>query len=149
VQALYEGDRREVGPTPRLLLEGLPKCGGGHEWREVARSQVVEACLLPDLPMVDRSERTLSLYRTAIERGCHPKTWRPELYALLHSKTGGLCVICREPVELGIKSGPLGHDHGPSVEHLVPWSLTADSSWSNLSLSHWVCNRDRGTKALG
>ena len=94
-----------------------------------------------------------SLWDITRGEGASESSFRRVAYRLLAERSNGRCVICGETVDLELRSGVLGEELGPSIEHLIPRSSFDDDdprrdSPLNLALSHWACNRDRKVAPL-
>lgn len=94
----------------------------------------------------DNSTRIVTLYALAVEHGASSGRWRKALCDLLVERDGKACGICGEDVNVNIPSGPKGKDEGPSVDHITPRSMGGKDELSNLRLTHWGCNRNRGNR---
>ena len=95
----------------------------------------------------DNAERLTSLYAMAVEHGGPGGArWRKSLCELLAERDGPDCGICGEYVNPNLPSGPKGSDQGPSVDHIQPRSHGGRDELTNLRLTHWGCNRDRGNR---
>lgn len=97
------------------------------------------------------SDRLMGFYRTAMRELDIPKAsmWRHKLCQYLSNRDGGRCHLCGKKVDLKLPSGPRGDDLGPSIDHLVPRSKGGSDELSNLSLTHWACNRNKRANAMG
>jgi len=58
---------------------------------------------------------------------------------------GGICVYCGKPVDL-TKRVP--HNNAPTKDHLIPLSKGGESSYKNIVLSHYKCNRLKAAKIV-
>jgi len=54
----------------------------------------------------------------------------------LYEKQGGICPLCREPVSLDEFD----------VDHIVPWYWGGGNEKGNLQITHYSCNRSKGSK---
>jgi len=63
--------------------------------------------------------------------------WHEVLAA--YQRSGGLCGICREPVDLEVKAGP----YQPTIDHIRP---DGNDDRSNLQLAHRGCNSRKGNR---
>lgn len=93
-------------------------------------------------------DKVMGLYRVAFETGAVAEAcmWRVALTRYLAERDGPKCRICSKVVDLSLSSGPRGDDLGPSIDHVVPRSKGGSDELSNLRLTHWVCNRQRGNR---
>lgn len=53
-----------------------------------------------------------------------------------YRRSGGLCALCRQPVDLTTPAGP----SQPTIDHIVPQSCDGGDQRSNLQLAHRGCN---------
>lgn len=62
---------------------------------------------------------------------------RDSIYKFLKKKFGGFvpCFVCHQHVK----------PHNATIEHIVPKSLGGSDEMSNLSVSHYSCNKARGS----
>ena len=68
-----------------------------------------------------------------------PQTWRFMVISLLQQRDGNLCGICHQPLNFNeLKT--------IQIDHVIPFSQTADDTAPNLRLSHAVCNIRRSRK---
>jgi 5-methylcytosine-specific restriction endonuclease McrA len=72
--------------------------------------------------------------------------WRRRLIDYLVNRDGTHCGICHHHVDITLTSGPRGDDAGPSIDHVVPRSKGGSDDLTNLRLTHWSCNRQRGNR---
>jgi hypothetical protein len=93
--------------------------------------------------------RVKDLYGTALALGLGGARWLRLLMRYLAERDGTHCAICRGPIDLRLRSGTRGSDHGPSVDHIVPRSQGGSDDPANLRLAHWGCNRNRGAGGGG
>ena len=95
----------------------------------------------------DARQRTNELYRLTRELAYphEARAWRHALHRILEDKDGGLCAVCFEPIDLTLSGR---HADGPTVEHIIPRSRGGSDELENLALSHWRCNKGRGTRDL-
>ena len=63
------------------------------------------------------------------------ETQRKELEEKLHSKQGGKCHICDDPIELGINQ--------VDIDHIIPLNLGGKDTENNFALTHSSCNREK------
>jgi 5-methylcytosine-specific restriction endonuclease McrA len=66
-----------------------------------------------------------------------------DLVAYLIKRDKGRCGICHKPVRA--KKGPMR----PSVDHIIPLSVSRDHSLANLQLAHYRCNLSKNNRAGG
>lgn len=93
---------------------------------------------------IDRAgARINDLYALACRLDMSGWGWRKRLYAVLVERDGQNCSLCDGLVDLTVKSGPKGHDHGPSIDHVRPRSRGGTDDLENLRLCHWGCNRNK------
>ena len=61
-----------------------------------------------------------------------------------YRRSGGLCGICFQPVDLALTAGP----SQPTIDHIVPRSSKdgQDDRRSNLQLAHRGCNSRKGNR---
>jgi len=69
--------------------------------------------------------------------------WHEVLAA--YQRSGGLCGICLEPVDLDVKTGP----RQPTIDHIVPRSREGSGERANLQLAHRGCNSRKGNRCAG
>jgi 5-methylcytosine-specific restriction endonuclease McrA len=95
----------------------------------------------------DATQRTNELYRLTRELAYphESRAWRHALHRILEDKDGGLCAVCFEQIDLTLSGR---HADGPTVEHITPRSRGGSDKLENLALSHWRCNKGRGTRDL-
>lgn len=65
--------------------------------------------------------------------------------SLLWLRSGGTCVVCLGPVDRALR---YPHPGCLTVEHIVPLAAGGDGSETNLAISHFACNRQKGTTLL-
>lgn len=96
----------------------------------------------------DNAARIMALYRSALASIDVPQAcmWRAKLTEYLAHRDGTRCGICGRTVDLTLPSGPRGDDRGPSIDHIQPRSRGGTDDLSNLRLTHWACNRQRGNR---
>jgi 5-methylcytosine-specific restriction endonuclease McrA len=63
----------------------------------------------------------------------------------LFARDGGLCGICREPVDPAI---PWPDKRSKTLDHIVPLSRGGRHSWANAQLAHAVCNSRKNDHLL-
>ena len=140
--------RRVLMPPLRERVDRVtPKCSGcgverrpGERWRSWCS---------PSCEMDTMGDRVMGLYVLALRHGAAGSLWRRNLLARLADRDGPDCGICGELVDLTLKSGSMGSEYGPSIDHVIPRSRGGSDDLSNLRLTHWVCNRKRGAGAPG
>ena len=97
-------------------------------------------------------ERITDLYAAVTGKASMNLPWRRILVEQLRHRDGDTCLLCAQPIDFTVKSGPLGSDHGYSIEHVIPRSQHPHPEWAdsyyNLALSHWGCNRTRRVTPL-
>ena len=97
-------------------------------------------------------ERITDLYAAVTGKDSMKLPWRRILVEQLRHRDGDACLLCAEPIDFTVKSGPLGSDDGYSIEHVIPRSQHPNPEWAdsyyNLALSHWGCNRTRRVTPL-
>lgn len=59
-----------------------------------------------------------------------------------YRRSGGLCGICHESVDLTVRSGRAQ----PTIDHIVPKSKGWSDERSNLQLAHRGCNSQKGNR---
>lgn len=99
-----------------------------------------------DRNVAKANARVTDLYRMASAAGHSGKHWRRLLVGYLRERDGDKCKICRRVIRFDLRSGPRGHDSGPSVDHVVPRSQGGSDELANLRLAHWGCNRQRNNR---
>ena len=96
--------------------------------------------------------RLQNLYHAVTGKDSMKLPWRRILVEQLRHRDGDACLLCAEPIDFTVKSGPLGSDDGYSIEHVIPRSQHPNPEWAdsyyNLALSHWGCNRTRRVTPL-
>lgn len=63
------------------------------------------------------------------------KKQREDLERKLHSKQGGKCYICDEPIEENFQN--------VDIDHIVPLILNGKDSENNFAITHSICNREK------
>ena len=80
--------------------------------------------------------------RTAIAKYFAPWMFRREQkrerFEALRRRDGDKCWRCKRPMRFDL---PRGHDHAPTIEHLIPTSKGGTAALDNLCLCHGRCNR--------
>lgn len=130
------------GPSRRIAFRDCSVCGklmAVHNHRKFCSDQ----CRLEE-----SSNRLMGLYRAALQvvdvkLAMH---WHRQLCAYLAHRDGDCCGICGDPVDISLPSGTRGLDCGPSVDHIIPHSTGGSDDLTNLRLTHWACNRNRGNR---
>lgn len=89
--------------------------------------------------------RVKDLYATALRMRRGGQQWRLLLVDYLRERDGDRCSLCRKRMDFTLPAGPLGHDKGVTVDHVVPRSHGGSDDPANLRLAHWRCNRERRT----
>lgn len=92
--------------------------------------------------------RVTDLYRLACQKGVGGARWRVRLVRLLVERDGDCCYLCGLTIDTTLKAGPRGDEEGPSIDHVVPRSRGGTDDLVNLRLTHWKCNRDKGTRSF-
>ena len=97
-------------------------------------------------------ERIDNLYNAVVGKDGATHTWRRLLVEQLRHRDGDNCILCAQPIDFEVRSGPSGSDQGHSIEHVIPRSQHPNPEWVdsyyNLALSHWGCNRTRRVTPL-
>lgn len=93
-----------------------------------------------------RGARIKGLYDLACSLGLGGGSWRERLVAYIAKRDRQTCQVCREIVDLTLKSGVQGNEMGPSLDHIIPVSLGGADVIENLQLTQWVCNVNRSNE---
>lgn len=60
-------------------------------------------------------------------------------------KTSTVCALCGMPLDKTLKyPNPMSI----TIDHIIPVALGGKSTIDNLQATHWICNRQKGTKIL-
>jgi hypothetical protein len=68
--------------------------------------------------------------------------WRRTEIAAAAERSGGLCMLCGEPVDLTVQSGR----SQPTLDHILPQSKGGGHERENLQLAHRGCNSKKGAR---
>lgn len=102
-----------------------------HNWREAHPEAVRE---------MSRNE---SRKRRAHLRGAESENISLEY---IHKRDGGRCQLCGKKVNMKLKHpDPMS----PSLDHIVPLAKGGSNLRTNVQLTHWICNVQKGTRAFG
>lgn len=67
------------------------------------------------------------------------------LVKYLAERDGTACGICRKAIDVTKPAA----DGGPSIDHVIPWSMGGSDDPANLRLAHLTCNVRRGNRGGG
>lgn len=93
-------------------------------------------------------DKGLGQYRLAAIRGDirGGSGWFRRLVKYLAHRDGTKCAICTREIDISLPSGPRGNRLGPSIDHVIPRSQGGPDVLSNVRLTHWSCNQQRGNR---
>lgn len=126
-QRLRQQTTRNVAPTAAGDGGSLTvRCGG------VARR----------LPIMPSDEPVGNARAEAIAAGDGGISW-----STVGDRDGWVCHLCGGHVlQVG---GTADHPHGANVDHVEPIAVGGAHVWSNVAISHRVCNMAKGSKRIG
>jgi 5-methylcytosine-specific restriction endonuclease McrA len=91
----------------------------------------------------DRSQKLLNRERLQVQGREKQKSYPWREYARLYKNQNGICGICQNPMTLIKKAQHLEMDH--KNPNLTGEAFEAES---NRQVTHWKCNREKGSKNL-
>lgn len=116
----------------------------------------IKACIVCGKEFTTTRSRTLTCSELCSKRNYYAKkVSKSERYrditidkdisiAKLAIRDGGICQICKKPVQWDdkreINGQVLAGDYYPSVDHIKPISRGGLHSWDNIQLAHRICN---------
>lgn len=70
-------------------------------------------------------------------------TTEPYTLAQIAARDRFMCGLCHKRVAM-TKTVP--HPKAPTIDHIVPWSVSHDDTRGNVQLAHFVCNSSKGAR---
>lgn len=97
--------------------------------------------------MAARRERKLEAYRRKNRRR-RAADVTSETYTLaeIAARDRFRCGLCQRKVDMS-KASP--HPRSPTIDHIVPLSISRDDTRANVQLAHRDCNTRKGVRAMG